>query len=244
MSQSVQLGFQHGVISPGVLPLLALVLTVGAYLLGVAVQQRVRSALANPVLIAVVLIGTALRVLHISYATYFSGAQFIHFLLGPATVALAIPLVRSLEAMRRGLWAMLGALLGGAAVGMVSGYGLVRLLGGDRLVALSMLPKSLTTPIAIGVSQAVGGVPSLTAVLAIAGGILVAVGIDPVLRLVRVREPGARGLAAGTAGSGIGASRVIPEHPLAAAFAGVAIGANGFLTAVLAPALAHWLKRW
>lgn len=235
---------QHVSISPGLLPLFALALTVGAYLLGVAVQRRLGSAAANPVLIAIVLIGLTLKALHLSYDTYFSGAQFIHFLLGPATVALAIPLVRSLEHMRRSLWPMLAALLGGAVVGMVSGYGLVRLLGGSQVVALSMLPKSLTTPIAIGVSQAVGGVPSLTAVLAIAGGILVAIGIDPVLRMTRVQDPGPRGLGAGTAGSGIGASRVIPEHPVAAAFAGVAIGANGFFTAVLAPVVAHWLKRW
>jgi putative effector of murein hydrolase len=235
---------QHFRISPGVLPLFALALTVGCYLLGAEFQRRVRNPLANPVLIAILLIGTTLRLLHISYDTYFSGAQFIHFLLGPATVALAIPLVRSLEHMRRGFVAMISALLGGALVGMVSAYALVRALGGSQLVALSMLPKSLTTPIAIGVSQAVGGVPSLTAVLAIAGGILVAVGIDPVLRLFGITEPAARGLSAGTAGSGIGASRVIPEHPIAAAFAGVAIGANGFLTAVLAPLLVPLLKRW
>lgn len=231
-------------LSAGLGPLLALVLTIGSYLLGVEVQQRVRSPLANPVLIAIVIIGTTLRFLHMSYAEYFSGAQFIHFLLGPATVALAIPMVRSLEAMRRGMSAMLTALAGGALVGMLSGYGLVRALGGPQVVALSMLPKSLTTPIAIGVSQRIGGLPSLCAVLAIAGGILVAVSIDDVMRWFRITEPSARGLAAGTAGSGIGASRVIPQHPVAAAFAGVAIGANGLITAALAPAIVPLLKRW
>ncbi len=235
---------QYVRISPGVLPLFALVLTIGAYVLGLAVQRRVRSPLANPVLFAIVLIGATLRFLHLSYEQYFSGAQFIHFLLGPATVALAIPLVRSLEHMRRSLLPMLVALLAGALVGMLSGYALVRALGGSQVVALSMVPKSLTTPIAIGISENLGGVPSLSAVLAIAGGILVAVGIDPALRLLGVTDPAVRGLAAGTAGSGIGASRVIPEHPLAAAFAGVAIGANGVLTAVLAPLISPWLKHW
>ena len=234
----------HLSLSPGVLPLFALVLTCGAYLLGVGLQRRLRTPLANPVLIAIAIIGVTLRITHISYQTYFSGAQFIHFLLGPATVALAIPLVRSLEEMRRGLWPTLLALLAGAVVGAVSGYALVRVCGGDQSVALSMLPKSLTTPIAIGVAQTIGGLPSLTAVLAIAGGILVAVCIDPVLKLFGITSPAARGLAAGTAGSGIGASRVIPEHPLAAAYAGVAIGANGFLTAVLAPLLVRILRHW
>ena len=231
-------------ISPGVLPLFALALTIGCYLLGVELQRRTRSPLANPVLIAIVLVGVTLRLLHLSYAIYFSGAQFIHFLLGPATVALAIPLVRSLERMRRSLWPMLAALLGGSLVSMLSGYGFVRLLGGSQLVALSMLPKSLTTPIAIAIVQNIGGNASLAAVLAIAGGILVAVTMDHVLGWMKLTDPAVRGLAAGAAGSGIGAARVIPQHPLSAAFAGVAIGANGFITAVLAPLIVPLLKHW
>ena len=203
-----------------------------------------RNPFANPVLIAIVLIGIALRFLRLSYAEYFSGAQCIHFLLGPATVALAIPLVRSLEVMRRNLVPMLVALLGGSVVGLVSAYGLVRLCGGSALIALSMAPKSLTTPIAIGVSQTIGGDPSLTAVLAIVAGVLVAISIDPIFRLLRITAPGPKGLAAGTAGSGIGAAQVIPQHPIAAAFAGVAIGINGLFTAVLAPAIIPLLKRW
>lgn len=231
-------------LSPQIFPLAALTLTLGAYLIGDALQRRLRNPLANPVLIAIVLIGITLRVLHISYQDYFAGAQLIHFLLGPATVALAIPLVLSLEHMRRGFVPMLAALLAGSLIGMVSSYALVRLFGGSQFIALSMLPKSLTTPIAIGVSQTIGGLPSLTAVLAIAGGILVAVSIDHLLGWTRIADPAARGLAAGTAGSGIGASRVIPQHSLAAAFAGVAIGANGFITAVLAPLIVPLLKHW
>ncbi|HSY36852.1 MAG TPA: LrgB family protein [Acidobacteriaceae bacterium] len=226
------------------LPLFAIVLTLGAYLLGVEIQKRLRSPLANPVLLAIVLIGITLRLFHLSYQDYFTGAQFIHFLLGPATVALAIPMVRALEHIRRGFWPLLSALLAGSLIGILSGYGLVRLLGGSQAVALSMAPKSLTTPIAIAVSSSIGGIPSLSAVLAILGGILVAISIDPLLNWLNIHEPSARGLAAGTAGSGIGASRVIPQHTLSAAFAGVAIGANGILTALLAPLLAPLLKHW
>ena len=231
-------------ISPGVLPLFALVITIGAYLLGIAVQRRVRVAIANPVLIAILIIGAILGVFHISYASYFSGAQFIHFLLGPATVALAVPLVRSLDTMRRSLWPMLAALVAGAIAGIVGGYGFVRLCGGSQAVALSMVPKSLTTPIAIGVADSIGGVPALAAVFAIAGGILVAVTLDTVLGWLKIDAQAVRGLAAGTAGSGIGASRVIPQDPVAAAFAAVAIGLNGVISAVLAPLLVPWLKHW
>ena len=231
-------------LSPGIVQLFAIVLTLGSYLLGVELQERLRNPLANPVLIAIVIIGVTLRLLHLSYQDYFTGAQFIHFLLGPATVALAIPMVRALEHMRRGFWPMISALLAGSLIGLISGYGIVRLLGGSQVVALSMAPKSLTTPIAIAVSSSMGGIPSLSAVLAILGGILVAISIDPVLDWLKINEPSARGLAAGTAGSGIGASRVIPQHTLSAAFAGVAIGANGILTAVLAPILVPLLKHW
>jgi len=231
-------------LSPGIVPLFAIVLTLGAYLFGVEVQKRLPNPLANPVVIAIVIVGVTLHFLHLSYQDYFTGAQFIYFLLGPATVALAIPMVRALEHMRRGFWPMISALLAGSLIGLLSGYAIVRLLGGSQAVALSMAPKSLTTPIAIAVSASIGGIPSLSAVLAILGGILVAVSIDPVLRWLKIDEPSAKGLAAGTAGSGLGASRVIPQHTLSAAFAGVAIGANGILTAVLAPILVPLLKHW
>lgn len=229
-------------LSAGVIPLVSIVLTVGTYLVGVGIQQRVRTAVANPVLIAVLLIGSTLRIAHMSYESYFAGAQFIHFLLGPATVALAIPLAKSLEHMKRSFLPMTAALFTGSIVGMTTGYGLVVVTGGPHTVALSMIPHSLTTPIAIGVSENLGGIQSLSAVLAIAGGILVAISIDAVLGWVQIDDSSVRGLAAGVAGSGVGASRVIPRHPLSAAFAGVAIGLNGLITAVLAPIFVSFLK--
>ncbi len=225
-------------------PLLALTLTIGAYLVGVALQHRLKTPVANPVLFAIVVIGAMLTLTHTSFAAYFAGAQFLHFLLGPATVALAIPLVQSIDVIRRSLFPLLAALLAGAVTSAVTGYAIARALGASQPVALSMLPKSLTTPIALGVAESIGGIPSLTAVLAIAAGILVAISIDAVARHLRVTDWQAIGLAAGTAGSGIGASRVIPQHSLAAAFAGVALGANGLLTALLAPLLAKLLKHW
>ena len=231
-------------IPAGPLPLFALTLTIGAYLLGVAVQRRTGLAVLNPVLIAIVLIGAVLLGFHIPYAVYFQGAQALHFLLGPATVALAIPLVRAIEHIRRALWPMLAALLAGAVASVVSGYGLVRLCGGSRELALSMVPKSLTTPIALEVSHTIGGLPALTAVFAILAGVLVAVGIHHATALIRVRDPAAIGLAAGLAGSGVGASRVLDHHPLSGAFAAVAIGLNGLLTAAIAPALVRLLTRW
>ncbi len=225
-------------------PLLLLLLTVGYFLLGSALQRRTRSALANPTLIAILLVGATMWGLHLSYVQYFSATQPLHFLLGPATVALAIPMVRAMEHLRRGLVPTLVALPAGCITGMVSGYALVRVCGGDRVLALSMLPKSVTVPIAIGVAQQIGGVPALSAVLGIAAGILVAVTLPAALKLLRVSDPAAVGLTAGTAGSGIATARVIPMGAVPAAFAGVALGLNGLLTALLAPLFAHLLARW
>ena len=218
--------------------------TVLFYLAGVWLQERTRSPLANPTLIGIVLVGVLLRVLHMPYATYFASVQPLHFLLGPATAALAIPMVLSLEHLRRGLATTLAALVAGSVTGAVSAYLLVRICGGDRMLALSMLPKSLTTPIAMDVSTAIGGTASLTAVFAILAGILAAVVLPFVMRVLKIDQAAAVGLAAGTGGSGIAAASVIPLGPVPAAFAGIAIGVNGLLTALLAPLLARMFSHW
>lgn len=223
-------------------PIFLVTLTLCAYLLGAALSRRTKSSLANPTLIAILMVGLVMRVAGLSYLVYFQGAQLLHFLLGPATVALAIPLVRSLEHLRRGLLPTLAALLAGSVTGAVSAYVLVRLCGGDKLLAITMLPKSLTTPIALGVSYSIGGVPALTTVFAIAAGVLVAVCLPLLQRIFRVTDPAAAGLAAGTSGSGIATARVVPMGALPVALAGVAIGLNGLITAVLAPLLARVLK--
>jgi putative effector of murein hydrolase len=223
-------------------PLLWLTFTLAAYVVGGRIQRWLKgNALANPVLLAIIFVGAALKWTGVPYQTYFSGAQFIHFLLGPATVALAVPLVNNLHHIRQSLGPLLVALLAGSLASAVSGYGLVRLLGGTQEVALSMMPKAATTPIAIGVAQAVGGLPSLTAVLAIAGGVIAAISIQKLMSWFRIEDWRASGLAAGTAGSGIGAAQVIPLHDIAGAFAGVAIGLNGLMTSILVPLLAHLL---
>jgi putative effector of murein hydrolase len=222
-------------------PLFLVPATIAFYLAGVWLQRRTRLAVANPTLIAIMLVGLLLWALRMPYPQYFAGVQLLHFLLGPATVALAIPMVLSLEHLRRGLWPTLLALLAGSVTGAVSAYALVRLCGGTEQLALSMMPKSLTTPIAMGVSEGIGGIPALSAVFGITAGILVAVILPSVLRMLRVTHPAATGLAAGTAGSGIAAASVIPLGPVPAAFAGVAIGVNGLLTAALAPVLVRMM---
>ena len=217
-------------------PLLWLTLTLGAYVAAEVLSQMAgRHALANPVLIAVILLAVILRLTGTPYTTYFEGAQFVHFMLGPATVGLALPLYLNLSQIRQVLWPMLAALLAGSLVAMLSALGLAWLFGVRGAVLLSLAPKSATAPVALGVSEAVGGLPSLTAALVILTGIVGAVVSTPMLNALGVRDWRARGFAVGVAAHGIGTAHAFRVHPTAGAFSGVGMGLNAVLTAVLAP---------
>jgi putative effector of murein hydrolase len=191
------------------------------------------------VLTAIALVAIIVLATGTDYKSYFAGAQFINFLLGPATTALAIPLARNARLIRENLHSIGLALLAGSITSIVSGVGIVWLLGGSRTVALSMAPKAVTTPIAVAVSQQIGGVPALTATLAILGGIIAAVIGQHMLHGLQVRDWRAHGLAAGIAGSGVAAAQVALRSELGAAFAALGIGLNGLSTAILAPLVVH-----
>jgi putative effector of murein hydrolase len=215
-----------------------LVVTFAAYVAGRGIQRACgRSVLASPVLLAIAIVVSVLLTTDTDYKTYFSGAQFINFLLGPATVALAVPLAKNLGLIRKNLRSIGLALLAGSLTSIVSGIGLVWLFHGSRVVALSMAPKAVTTPIAVAVSEQIGGIPALTAALAILGGILAATIGQHTLYALRITDWRAHGLAAGVAGSAVAAAQIATRNELAAAFAALGIGLNGLLTAILAPVL-------
>ena len=217
-------------------PLLWIVVTIAGYLVGKGLQRLCfGSPLVNPVLTAIALVSGIVLVTGTEYKTYFAGARFINFLLGPMTVALAVPLARNLRHLRSGLAGIFLALLAGSVSSIIAGIGLVWLLGGSRAVALSMAPKAATTPIAMAVSAQVGGIPALTAVLAIVGGIVAASVGQYMLSSMRISDWRAHGLAAGVAGSGVAAARVAPLNEVAAAFAALGIALNGLVTALLVP---------
>jgi putative effector of murein hydrolase len=220
-------------------PLLWLVVTLAAYVVGGLLQRVCKgAAYASPVLIAMILVGAVLLGTGTSYQTYFAGAQFINFLLGPVTVALAVPLAANFRHVWRNLASIAPALLAGSLTSVVSGVGIVWLLGGSRELALSMAPKAVTTPIAMAVSQQIGGVPALTAALAILGGIVAAVAGHQMLSRLQISDWRAHGLAAGVAGSGVAAAQVAARDELGAAFAALGIALNGLLTALVVPLLA------
>jgi predicted murein hydrolase (TIGR00659 family) len=220
-------------------PLLWLTVTLAAWLVADGLARASgRHALVNPVLIAVVLVALLLRATGTDYGTYFEGAQFVHFLLGPATVALGVPLYRNLAQVRRNLLPMAAALAVGSVVAVVSAVGIAAALGVPRAVLVSLAPKSVTAGIAMGVSEALGGVPSLTAALVIATGIIGAVMVTPLMNALRVRDYAARGFAVGLASHGIGTARAFTVDPVAGTFAGIAMGLNAVVTAVLVPLMA------
>jgi predicted murein hydrolase (TIGR00659 family) len=217
-------------------PLLWLTATLVAYLAGDAAFRAVdRNPLVNPVLVAMIILGLALWSTGTPYATYFEGAQFVHFMLGPATVALAGPLYENLHHLRRTLVPMLGALVVGSAVAVISALWIARALGVRGATLASLAPKSTTAPVAIGISEALGGLTTLTAALVILTGIIGAVLVTPLMNALGIRDWRARGFAVGVAAHGIGTARAFQVNRTAGAFAGVGMGLNALLTALVAP---------
>jgi len=217
-------------------PLLGLTATLLAYHLAHTLYARLGfHPLANPVAISVAILVLVLWTTNTPYKIYFEGAQFVHFLLGPATVALAIPLYQQITKLRRNWLAFLIGSLAGSTAAVVTAMGVGSLLGASPATILSLAPKSVTTPIAMGISEKIGGLPSLTAVLVIATGILGAILARGILNLMRVEDAGIRGFALGTTAHGIGTARAFQVSQEAGAFAGLAMGISGLLTALLLP---------
>ena len=223
-------------------PLLWLTLTLVAYGIGDwAFRASGRRPVVNPVLLAVALLAVTLRLTGTPYETYFEGAQFVHFMLGPATVALAVPLYANRALIRKSVVPMAAALLAGSVTAMVSAVLIARAFGASPEVLLALVPKSATAPVALGVSEAIGGQPTLTAVLVIATGITGAIVATPLYEALGIRDYRARGFALGLASHGIGTARAFQVDETAGAFSGIGMGLNALLTALLAPLLAPWL---
>lgn len=222
-------------------PLLGLTVTLIAYQLAFRLYSRSGfQPLLNPVAVSVALLVTLLALTGTSYQTYFSGAQFIHFLLGPATVALAIPLYAQLSRLKAEWRTLTVTLVAGSVTATLSTVFFAWMLGGSKTTILSLAPKSVTTPIAMGISEKIGGLPSLTAVLVVCTGIIGAVLAKYILDALRIADHAVRGFSTGLAAHGIGTARAFQVSEEAGAFAGLAMGLNGALTALLVP-VALWI---
>jgi predicted murein hydrolase (TIGR00659 family) len=226
-------------------PLFGLTATLAVYVLAQAFYARVHQApWANPVLWSVVLIASALLLTGVPYPTYFSGAQFIHFLLGPAVVALGWPLwQRRAELRQRWGRLLLASLAGGAAAsGSALALGWAFNLPAD--VVLSLAPKSVTAPVAMGIAEKIGGIPALSAVFAVITGLVGALSGKYLFGVLGIPMDTAgwtaRGFALGTAAHGIGAARAMQVNADAGAYAGLALGLQVVLASVLMPLIFRW----
>ncbi len=224
-------------------PLLGLAATLLVWQAASGIAERMGGvALANPMLISVCILAGLLLATGTPYSAYFQGAQYVHFLLGPATVALALPMYANLSRIRRSAGAILPALLAGSLVAALSAMLIARLLGAPRVVVLSLAPKSVTTPIAMGIAEQIGGQPSLAAIFVLLTGLSAIVLIGPAMRIAGVSDMRAQGLAAGMAGHGLATARMLLVSETAGAFGGLAIGLNGIITAILVPLLVTALR--
>ena len=217
-------------------PLLGLSMTLLTYSLAYRLYIYANSSpLLNPVLTTVTLLIIFLLATDISYKAYFEGGQFIHFLLGPATVALAIPLYQQLSKLKKAWLPILITIISGVMIGAFSSISIAWFLGASIETQLSLAPKSVTTPVAMGISELIGGIPSLTAILVVITGIIGAVIGTKLFDLMRIKDDSVKGIAMGITAHGIGTARAFQVSSEMGAFSGLAMALSAFASAVILP---------
>lgn len=222
-------------------PLLWLTVTL---LIWIAADRIARAAgrhpAVNPVLISIIVLGVILALTHTSFATYFQGAQFVHFLLGPAIVAIAVPLYRNLDKVKANILPMAAALIAGSVTAALSALLIAALFGVPDKVLVALAPKSVTAGVAMGIAERFGGAPALTAVLVTTTGLIGAIIATPLLNLLRLKDYAARGFAAGLAAHGLGTARAFVVDEVAGTFAGIAMALNAVVTSLILPLILYW----
>ena len=196
---------------------------------------KIRNPLFNPLLISLIILIAALRWLQVPYETYFADNEIINYLLGPAVVALALPLYQQLPLIKRKWKTILSACFAGSILSMIFGTSIAFLMGADAQLAASILPKSITTPLAMAASQQIGGIPAITAAMVIIVGLFGAVLGYPVMKLVRIYHPLAKGLTIGTVSHALGTAKAVEEDYQEGAFSSLALVICGIMTTLLAP---------
>ena len=217
-------------------PLLGLTITLVAYSLAYRLYIYANSnPLLNPVLTSIIALIILLMLTNTPYDTYFSGGQFVHFLLGPATVALAVPLYQHCAKLRRLFLPVAITVISGAVIGAFSSIGVAWFLGASVQTQLSLAPTSVTAPVAMGISEQIGGLPSLTAVLVVVTGIIGAIIGTRLFELMRIKDDSVKGMAMGITAHGIGTARAFQVGSEMGAFSGLAMALSAFATAVILP---------
>ena len=220
-------------------PYFLLALTFGVYAIAQIIQVRTRSSLFNPILVTIALIIVFLLFFDIPFETYKESGQFIDFWLKPAVVALGVPLYKQLSTIKKQILPILLSALAGCISGVISVVFIAETLGAPHEIVMSLAAKSVTTPIAMEVTEALGGIPSLTAAVVVAVGIFGGMTGFSVMRISRVKSPIAQGLSIGAAAHAVGTSRAITVSDRYGAFASLGLTLNGIFTAIITPSLLH-----
>lgn len=218
-----------------------LTLTFGVYFLAKLVRKVLRLPLFNPILVSIAFLIIFLRVAHVDYEEYRVSGAKIDFWLKPAVVALGVPLYKQLISIRREILPILLSQLAGCVVGVVSVVGIARLMGASTEVVLSLAAKSVTTPIAMEVTESVGGIPALTATIVVFVGIFGAITGFRILKYGHIGMPSSQGISLGTASHAVGTSAAMERSMEHGAYASLGLTLNGIFTAILAPYVLHWM---
>lgn len=221
-----------------------LALTFGAYFVAQKLQEKTGIIFLNPILIAIIIVITMLTVLKIDYSVYHANSRLIEFFLKPAVVALGVPLYQQFEKIKKQAIPILFSQLAGCIAGVVSVVIIAKLMGASKEIILSLVPKSVTTPIAMEVSKAIGGIPPLTASVVVVVGIFGGIFGYSIMKWTRVKNPIAQGLSMGTAAHGMGTSMSMAISPSYGALASIGLILNGIFTAILAPTILDLLGIW
>jgi len=218
-----------------------LCLTLGSFLLGVYLYKRLKFPLLQPLLIAVVIIIPFLKIADIDYNVFYEQTRILNFMLGPSVVALGYILYEQIEYIKGNVTSMLVAVFAGSAVGIASVILTAKLFGADRILQISLAPKSVTTPIAISIAQTTGGIPELAVAFVVICGIFGGLVGPLILRYLGIKSKIAKGLAIGSASHALGTTRALEMGAIEGAISGLAIGIMGVMTAILVPFVEKYL---
>ena len=227
MEQMIQNLFQYDVF--------VLVLVVGIYLLSIKLHLKIRFPLLNPVLITILVLIGLLIILDVPYATFKKSSQMINFLLGPSVVALGYILHKQIHYLKGNVVSVLTSITVGAVVGIASILLVGKLFGADQTLIASLAPKSVTTPIAMALSESNGGIPALTAVVVVVAGVMGSIIAPPIMNWLGIKSPIAKGIALGASSHGVGTATAIQMGAIEGALSGLAIGIMGTITSLLLP---------
>lgn len=210
-----------------------------SYEIGILMKKKWKLVIFNPLLVSLVLIIFILKICHISYGSYHQSAMYISYLLTPATVSLAVPLYEQLETLKKNAVAVICGILAGALTSMGSVLGIAVFFGLSHAEYVTLLPKSITTAIGMGISQELGGIVTITVAVIVVTGIVGNILAEYVCRLARINHPVAKGICIGSSAHAMGTTKAMEIGEVEGAMSGLSIAVSGLITVIVASIFAN-----